>query len=289
MDVIHLHIRTISRAKGSSAVGTAAYCSGEKLHNERNDRLHDFTNKYGIVYSKILLPDNAPRNLAKREILWNTVEQIEKSKNALLAREVEVSLPVELDRTEQISLITAYVQESFVNHGMCADICIHDKGTGNPHAHIMLTTRSMDENGNWLSKQNKNYILDENGKKIYDPVKKQYKCGKSSKSNNWDNKENAEKWRQEWAKACNREFERKGLEKRVTHESYKRQGNNRIPTKHLGYLLAAQERCGIETERGKENRAIQLQNRIQKERERRRQQEREQNRERRRQTHERTR
>ena len=274
MEIIHLHVKIISRKKGKSAIAAAAYRSNEKIRNERNGVVYDFTKKHDVVYKQILLPANAPSAFYDRENLWNAVEKIEKSQNSRTAREVEVSLPIELARTEQIQLIVAFVQENFANHGMCADICVHDKGNGNPHAHVMLTTRSLDENGKWIKKQIKNYIFDKDGKKIYDPIKKQYKCAKSLKFNDWDNMGNVEKWRQEWTKMCNLEFKRKGLEKIITHESYALQDIDKEPTKHLGPELSTLKKRGIHTDRINENLDIMKRNKEREEQKRRREYER---------------
>ena len=93
------------------------------------------------MHSEILLPAHAPSEFSDRSTLWNSVEKIEKSRNAQLAREIEIALPAELGRKDQITLVRAYVLNTFVASGMCADFSIHDKGDGNPHAHIMLTMR----------------------------------------------------------------------------------------------------------------------------------------------------
>jgi len=265
MEVIHYKVQNISRKSGGSAtaaaayrsgsaVAAAAYRAGEKLYNDYDGQTHDYAKKRGVVYSRILLPDNAPRSFFNRETLWNEVEKVEKSVAARLARDINFALPCELERAEQIQLVQNYVQVNFIDRGMCADIAIHDTGGGNPHVHVLLTTRSLDENGQWLSKQQKNYILDENGNKIYDPTTKTYKCGKSIKTNDWDDKENIETWRRDLADGFNREFERLGIEKRVTHESYERQGVDREVTEHMGQHLTELERRGIRTARGERNR-----------------------------------
>ena len=98
-------------------------------------------------------------HLADRAFLWNAVEKIEKAKNAQLAREIEIALPQELTREQGISLVREYVKDQFVNAGMCADIAIHDKQDGNPHAHVMLTMRPIEKDGTWGAKQKKEYIL----------------------------------------------------------------------------------------------------------------------------------
>ena len=111
---------------GKSAVAAAAYRSGEKLVNEWDGMTHDFTRKGGIVHTEIMLPIHAPPEFADRSTLWNSVEEIEKSATAQLAREIEVALPVELSRAEQLALVRAFVKDTFVDAGMCADFAIHD-------------------------------------------------------------------------------------------------------------------------------------------------------------------
>lgn len=259
--VIHFKVEILSRGKGAhrSAVGYAAYCAGTRLRNERDERIYNWSRRKDIVFSKIMLPENAPRRYLDRKVLWNEVEEVEKSKNAQLARTIVIALPIELSADTRERVVCKYIQDTFVNSGMCADINIHDKGDGNPHAHIILTMRSIDNNEKWMAKQEKIYQLDKNGKKIYDPVKRQYKCT-TQKTNDWDNPKNVEQWRAKWSEICNVEFERLGLSKRVSHKSYRRQGVDLIPTKHCGSVSTAMERKGLRTKTGEANRNIHLQN-----------------------------
>ena len=115
------------------------------MTNEWDGMTHDYTRKGGIVHAEIMLPAHAPPEFADRSILWNSVEQIEKARDSQLAREIEAALPRELSGEEQLALVRAYVKDNFVDKGMCADFAIHDKGTGNPHVHIMLTLRPLKE------------------------------------------------------------------------------------------------------------------------------------------------
>lgn len=259
MAIYHFHCKVISRSQGHSAVGAAAYRSGTQMTNEFDGIEHDYTKKQGIVHSEVMLPEQAPKEYENRSILWNEVEQQEKSSKAQLAREVEVALPRELSRAEQVQLVRDYVQENFVKKGMCADIAIHDKGDGNPHAHIMLTTRPIEQDGSWGAKQKKDYILDKHGNKQYDKKKQTYKC-RTIKTTDWDSKEFLQRSREQWGIAINRELERKNLPDRVDHRSFEEQGKEQLPTQHIGVSAAAMERRGIETDRGKENRAIQEKN-----------------------------
>ena len=259
MAIYHCSIKIISRGKGKSAVAAAAYRAGEKITNEFDGEIHDFTRKGGVVHTEILLPAHAPAEYADRATLWNAVEKIEKAKNAQLAREIELALPRELTREQGISLVREYVKWHFVAAGMCADVCLHDTGGGNPHAHVMLTMRPFDECGVWGAKQKKEYILDRDGNKIYDRKKRQYKC-KSVPATDWNEQTKAEEWRAAWAQFCNQVLEQNGHAERIDHRSYERQEIDQIPTVHLGVAASAMEKRGIRTERGDLNREIEITN-----------------------------
>ena len=186
MAIFHLTAKVISRNQGRSAVAAAAYRSATKMINEWDGVEHDFTKKHWVEYSEIMLPDNAPPEYKDRSKLWNAVELSEKSSDARLAREVEIALPKELSRKQQIELVRTYVKAKFVDHGMIADINIHnppvtdDLGRPidtngiptediskmifrNPHAHIMLTMRPFDEQKRWQPKTQKEYLLIRDG------------------------------------------------------------------------------------------------------------------------------
>lgn len=259
MAIYHCSIKIISRGKGRSAVAAAAYRAGEKITSEYDGTIHDYTRKGGVVHTEILLPDHAPAGFTDRAVLWNAVEKIEKAKNAQLAREIELALPVELTREQNISLVREYINRHFVAAGMCADICIHDKNSGNPHAHVMLTMRPFEQGGAWGAKQKKEYILDKDGNKIYDRKKRQYKC-KSVPATDWNEQTKAEEWRAAWADCVNAALERGNHTERIDHRSYKRQGIDQIPTVHLGVAAFQMERRGIRTERGDLNREIEVTN-----------------------------
>ena len=260
MAIYHLCIKIISRGKGKSAVAASAYRSGEKIKNEYDGIVHDFTRKGGIVHTEIILPQNAPQEFSDRGTLWNSVEKIEKSKNSQLAREIEIALPKELDREKQIELVREYVKENFVKVGMCADIALHDKGDGNPHAHILLTMRPLNEDTTWGAKSKKEYILDENGEKV------KLKNGnyKTRKINtvDWNEQDKAEEWRKAWANITNKYLEKNSIQEKVDHRSYQRQGIEQIPTIHLGVSATQMEKKGIATDRGNINREIKHQNMI---------------------------
>lgn len=260
MAIYHLSIKIISRGKGKSAVAAASYRSGEKIKNEYDGIVHDFTRKGGIAHTEILLPQNAPQEFSDRGTLWNSVEKIEKSKNSQLAREIEIALPKELNREKQIELVREYVKENFVKVGMCADIALHDKNDGNPHAHILLTMRPLNEDTTWGAKSKKEYILDENGEKV--KLKNgNYKTRKIN-TTDWNEQDKAEEWRKAWADITNKYLEENSIQEKVDHRSYQRQGIEEIPTIHLGVSASQMEKKGIATDRGNINREIRKQNRL---------------------------
>ena len=258
--IYHCSIKIVSRGKGKSAVAAAAYRSGEKLTNEWDGLTHDYTKKGGVVHSEILLPAHAPPAFSDRSTLWNSVELSEKSNNAQLAREAEIALPVELSREEQTRLVREYCSSQFVSKGMIADFNLHDTGGGNPHAHILLTMRPLDEKGAWLPKSKKEYVLDENGERIRLPSGR-YKTRKVDLVD-WNNRENAEVWRRAWADLANEFLERNDCPERIDHRSYERQGIDQLPTVHVGVSATQMEKKGIVTERGELNRNITAANRI---------------------------
>ena len=258
--IYHWNIGIVSRGKGKSAVAAAAYRSGEKLTNEWDGLTHDYTKKGGVVHSEILLPAHTPPAFSDRSILWNSVELSEKSNNAQLAREVEIALPVELSREEQTRLVREYCSSQFVSKGMIADFNLHDTGGGNPHAHILLTMRPLDEKGAWLPKSKKEYVLDENGEKIRLPSGR-YKTRKVDLVD-WNDRENAEVWRRAWADLANEFLAQNNRPERIDHRSYERQGIEQIPTVHVGVSATQMEKKGIVTERGEMNRNIKAANRI---------------------------
>jgi len=231
----------IGRGSGRSAVGasayraggvlrSAAYRSGEELRDDTGEIIHDYTRKGGVLYSEILLPDNAPPEYADRETLWNAVDAREIRKDAQLAREIVIALQREFDTQEQLEVLREYIQENFVDKGMIADFSIHDKGDGNPHVHIMLTMRHVTPDGF------------------------------GNKNRDWNKKDYLEAWRESWADVNNRKFEEKGFDERIDHRSYKDRGIDREPMLHLGVEASRLEKQGIRTRRGDINREIQKRN-----------------------------
>lgn len=257
MAIYHCKITTGSRSSGQSAIAAAAYRSGSKLYETETGLSPDYTKKKGVVFSEISLCENAPQEYQDRATLWNAVQKVESAKNSRLWREIEVALPNEFDREQQIEVVRKFVAQ-LTARGMCADWSIHepDKKIKNPHAHIMLTTRSILENGEWAPKSKKVYDLDENGEKIFQKKdssgRKQYKSHKED-FNDWNEKERVEEWRTEWENVCNELLDE---DKKIDHRSYERQGIDKIPTIHEGYASREMERRGEVSERAEYNRAV---------------------------------
>ena len=163
MAIYHLEAKVVSRGAGRSAVAASAYLSCSRLYNDYDGIQHDYTKKQGLVWQEVFLPEYAPQEWRDREKLWNAVEEVETAKDSRLAREFVVALPMELNREQQIELLQNFIHEQFVAEGMCADAAIHDTDGHNPHAHILLTVRPLDERGKWQYKTEKEYLCMKNG------------------------------------------------------------------------------------------------------------------------------
>lgn len=153
----------VSRGAGRSAVAASAYLSCSRMLNDYDGVQHDYTRKQGLAWQAVFLPPMASPEWQDREKLWNAVEEAEKTKDSRLAREFVAALPIELSRQQQIELLQDFIREQFVDEGMCADVAIHDTDGHNPHAHILLTVRPLDEHGTWQYKTEKEYLCVKDG------------------------------------------------------------------------------------------------------------------------------
>jgi Ti-type conjugative transfer relaxase TraA len=235
MAIFHLSVKVISRAAGRSAVAAAAYRSAERLHDERLDRAHDFTNKSGVVHSEVLLPENAPAEWHNRERLWNDVEGQEKRKDAQLSREVEFAIPREMDQSQGIELARDFVQREFVDQGMVADLNVHwdigADGLAKPHAHVMLTMREI--------------VVCEDGE-----------AGFGQKVREWNATQLVEQWRERWADHANQRLAELDIDARVDHRSLAAQGIDLEPQGKIGPAASRMGDRGLEAERLAEHREI---------------------------------
>ena len=240
MAIYHFSVKNVSRADGRSAVAAAAYRSGEKLIDERQGKEQDYTRKTGVEFTKIYAPKNTNPELLDRNQLWNTVEKVENRKNSQLAREFEIAFPHELNKQERQELLDDLCQEIIKRHGVVVDAAIHAPHTEsgsdkrNYHAHILLTTRSIDEQGN---------------------------LGKKTREFNDHGKQQVEHWREKFADLTNLHLARTGhIFVEVDHRSYKAQGLGLEATQHEGSKVTQLRRQGIDTEISLKNDAIKARN-----------------------------
>lgn len=243
MSIYHLNVKIISRGNvGKSIVAAAAYRSGSKIKDFSQNHTYNYTKKKEVVFHDVMLPENAPDEYHNSETLWNSVQTVETQKNAQLARDINIALPRECNREQHIEMLKKFINENFVKVGMCADVSIHDKNDGNPHAHILLTLRSIDENGKWLPKSRKEYVLDEDGNRILikkdKKGRKQYKTRKIE-TNDWNDKRNVDKWRKAWQDVANLYLDD---DHKIDCRSLADQGIERVPTVHEGPHVRAIDR-----------------------------------------------
>ena len=225
MAIYHLSVQTISRDQGKSCVAAAAYRSGERLHDERQDLNHDYTKKQGVE-SEFIVPLDAPGWANDRERLWNEVDKAETRCNSRTAREINIALPLELSKEQQKETVRDYVKKYFVDKGMVADVCFHFNDDNNPHCHVMLTTREIDHEG--FTKKNRE----------------------------WDKKIRVIEWRKEWEVMTNKVLKNYGIDARITCESHKNLGNEKLPTIHEGYVAREMKKNGKVSDRVNQNRSI---------------------------------
>ena len=239
MAIFHMSFSNISAGKLRGAVASAAYRSGEKLFDDKEGRSYFYARSV-MPESFILTPKNAPKWANDRQKLWNEVEKKDRKANSRYAKEFNVALPVELTNEEQKALITKFVQETFVDKGMVADVAIHRDHEENPHAHVMLTNRPFNPDGSWGLKSKTQYVLDKNGKQLLT------KNGNPKQRKiwlvDWDKPGKVEEWRHAWAEEVNSLFQAKGMPERISEKSYEEQGIEKTPTKHEGHNSQTKER-----------------------------------------------
>ena len=255
---LHTHVDIVARSKGHSVIAKATYNARDKLQDEYYGKTHDYSKKTDLVFSKIFLPEHIPKEFSNREYLWNEVEKIEKSKNSQLARNLLFEIPRELNDEDRIKLISEFIEENFTSKGMIADCNIHNPMASDneeqPHAHILLTLREMDEKGKWKPKSRKEYILDENGEKV--KLKSGNYKSRKVNLNDWNEPDKAKEWRENFSKKANEYLARNNIQKRIDPRTFEEQGREELPQIHLGTSSYQMEKKGIQTERGNQNRKI---------------------------------
>jgi hypothetical protein len=240
----HCAVKNVGRANGRSVVAAAAYRAGERLEDARTGEVFDYRARGGVVDSFIMAPDNAPDWVQDRAQLWSNAELAETRANGRLATELELALPHEQDRKTQQQLVRDFLAPIIAREHVAADVAIHEPSEGkddrNIHAHVLLTSRMIDEGG------------------FIEKVKGQRKdIGVSGFARNG---EAVLEIRKEWEAYVNQAYERAGLDIRVDHRSHQERGIEQEPTKHLGPAASAMERRGEESDRGDTNREIEASN-----------------------------
>lgn len=245
MAIYHFSIKNIGRSNGRSAVAAAAYRSGEKLIDSVYGKEQDYTKKTGIEYKNIYAPSHVSEHLLDRQTLWNEVEKSELKKNgelkttARLAKEFEIAFPHEVDADTRKRMLDELAQTLVKNHNVVVDAVIHAPHTKsgsderNYHAHIMFTTRSINELG---------------------------ELGKKTREFNDNGKNLTLAYRELWANIVNRELEQIGIQERVSHLSYSDLKYDLEPTVHEGSKVTQLRRQGIDTEISLKNDAIKARN-----------------------------
>ena len=218
MAIYHFSAKVIGRSGGRSAIASAAYRAGERLHDDKLDREHDYTQKAGVVHREVMLPEGAPARWADRGTLWNEVEAGEKRKDAQLARDIEISLPRELGQAEAIQLARDFVREQFVARGMVADLNVHwtraADGEVQPHAHVMLTMREV--------------VLSQERLDASEQV------GFGKKVVAWNDRALLGEWRERWASLANKRLAELGHDVQIDHRSYATRGIALEPQHKIG-------------------------------------------------------
>jgi hypothetical protein len=267
MAIYHMQAKAVSRGSGRSAVAASAYMSCSRMYNDYDGIQHDYTRKHGLIYQEVMLPPMAPSEWNDREQLWNAVEETEKTKDSRLAREFVVALPVELDKDSNISFLQDFIKKNFVDMGMCADFAIHNTDGHNPHAHILLTVRPLNENGTWQYKTEKEYLCIKDGEeKGYERIDKHPKSSRYGRQNpiseQWNSDEQLCIWRANWTDAVNKMLARNQINATIDHRSFADQGITEQSTIHEGYIAQNMEKNGIIADRCEINRQIRADNKM---------------------------
>lgn len=214
----------LSRSAGHTAVKAAAYRAGERLNDDRVGRIADYSHRSSEVgHSEIILPEGADEKFLDRETLWNAIEDREDQHNrrasAQLAIDNIIALPLGLSQEQHVELAKSFAQEEYVSRGLVVDLAIHYHSDGNPHAHLMTSTRPLvgDEFGAKDRGSSGKFYA---GAKIADEVQLRHK----------------------WAEFQNRYFKEMGIDQLVTNHNGEYQAE-----KHLGAAAQMNER-GIDTE-----------------------------------------
>ena len=190
MAIFHLDFKIVKRSEGRSSVAKAAYHARTRITDERTGDTYDYSRRTDLYGHFILAPANAPEHIVKDSTaLWNEVEKVERQNNGQTSRYFDVAIPAELNNDDKKRLVLEYCQKNFVDKGMIADIAFHDLDSDNPHAHVMLTLKTIGPEG----------------------------FGKKERS--WNDRKMSIFWRESWASMANSYLAAAGSSERIDHRS----------------------------------------------------------------------
>ena len=238
MAIYHLSASIVKRSAGRCVTAAAAYRAAAKIEDITTGLVHDYTHKKGVDYSEILSPISTSLGnewLTDRQELWNKIEEVERRKDAQLAREITLAIPRELSRPEQIALVREYVQTNYVAAGMVADVNLHHLDGDNPHAHILLTMRNLQTTPKGIVEF-------------------------GLKNTDWNSKDLLLTHRKSWEEITNKYLANYGSDIKIDCRSLKEQGSEFIPQIHVGVHAMAMHRKGKQTDRSDEFAQIEAEN-----------------------------
>lgn len=270
MAIYHCNISNVSRAKGSSCCATLSYAIGEKVKDERLDKTFSFGREERVVMTGTILPEHAPKEFQNPKVLFNSIEKYETSDNARTGKKIKLAFPREFTPEQQKEVIENFIRNNITSKGYACTYAIHiDKENNNPHPHILIANRQINEKGEWEKVKTKSeFVKDKDGNKI--PIidektgeqKVRIREGKGAEklwkrhnvsTNPLDRKEVLQEIRENWAKECNKYL---APENQIDHRSYQERGIEQIPTIHEGYAARAMEQRGEVSERCQYNREV---------------------------------
>ena len=265
MKTVFMRVRNIGKSNNKSAIAASAYRSGTQMYDATKDKMYNYSNKKEVVYDTIMLPPNAPEKYQDKQTLWQTVQDNETASDARYCKDIMIAIPRNLTQEQRVELVNQFLFENFVTKGYICQISIHDKGDGNPHAHILVSARPLNTKGQWATvKAKRVYKLDAQGNKIpiIDKITGQQKIGARGRKmwqREWayqdplDQASSLSKWKKSWRDICNEVLD-KEHQLQVGPEG-------KHATIHLGPQAAGLEKKGIKTRIGEKNRQIKIANR----------------------------
>lgn len=271
MAIYSFSMSNVSRAKGSSSCSSLAYISGEKIHDERLDKTYQYAHADRVVAFETLTPAGVPAKFQNAEKLFNEVELFDKSQKSKPAKKIIMALPREFDLEKQKKVVREFIQENITsNNYACSYAIHHDKEDNNPHCHILIANRKLNDKGFEKIKSKKEYVLDSQGQRVplVVPATGKQKVDKRNRKqwkrrdvlvNQLDTREYLQQSRESWANVCNKYLEK---ENQIDHRSNEERGLETIPTIHEGYYARAREKQGMYSERCQKNRDIKARNNV---------------------------